>query len=228
MSRGLRIVVVEDEPLTRATLVAFLTRQGHAVRPASCVASCRAALREEPADVVLLDLGLPGEDGLGYARELREIGATGVIVVSERSEVTTRIAALNEGADDYLTKPVHLDELAARVGSVARRRTAVEGAQLRVGPILLDLARRRVEAGGQAVSLTRGEFDLLHKLAEAGGKIVSRETLSEAVARGEGDLRSVDALVSRLRRKLPSPEDGPLIVTAPGFGYRLGVPVRPA
>lgn len=228
MPGGLRIVVVEDEPLTRATLVAFLTRQGHVVRPASCVASCRAALREEAADVVLLDLGLPGEDGLGYARELREIGATGVIVVSERSEVSTRIAALNEGADDYLTKPVHLDELAARVGSVARRRTAVEGVQLRVGPILLDLARRRVETDGQDVSLTRGEFDLLHKLAEAGGKIVSREALSEAVARGEGDLRSVDALVSRLRRKLPSSADGPLIVTAPGFGYRLGVPVRPA
>lgn len=228
MSRELRIVVVEDEPLTRATLVSFLSRQGHAVRPASCVAACRAALREESADIVLLDLGLPGEDGLGYARELRETGASGVIVVSERSEMTTRIAALNEGADDYLTKPVHLDELAARVGSVARRRAAVDGVRLQLGSIHLDVARRRVDADGVEVTLTRGEFDLLHKLAEAGGKIVSREALSEAVSRGEGDLRSVDALVSRLRRKLPAPAEGQLIVTAPGFGYRLDVPVRPA
>ncbi|MGA0605161.1 response regulator transcription factor [Phenylobacterium sp. VNQ135] len=220
-------MVVEDEPLTRATLVSFLAQRGHQVRPASCVEACRAALRQERADIVLLDLGLPDEDGLSYARELRENGECGVIVVSERGEVTTRITALNDGADDYLTKPVHLDELAARVGSVARRRTAVGGARLRLGPVLLDVARRRVEAEGAEVALTRGEFDLLHKLAEAGGKIVSREALSEAVARGEGDLRSVDALVSRLRRKLPAPGETALIVTAPGFGYRLGVPVRP-
>lgn len=226
MSRALRIVVVEDEPLTRATLVSFLARQGHEVRPASCVESCRAALRQARADIVLLDLGLPGEDGLGYARELRETGECGVIIVSERGEVATRIAALNDGADDYLTKPVHLEELAARVGSVARRRAGVGGARLQLGPVLLDVARRQVEAEGAEVPLTRGEFDLLHKLAEAGGKIVSREALSDAVARGEGDLRSVDALVSRLRRKLPAPPEGQLIVTAPGFGYRLGVPVR--
>ncbi|MCR5879701.1 response regulator transcription factor [Phenylobacterium sp. J367] len=118
----MRIVVVEDEPLTRATLVSFLVRQGHEVRPASCVEACRAALRAEKADVILLDIGLPGEDGLGYARELRAEGEAGVIIVSERSEVATRIAALDEGADDYLIKPVHLEELAARVRSVARRR----------------------------------------------------------------------------------------------------------
>jgi len=227
LSRALRIVVVEDEPLTRATLVSFLTRQGHEVRPASCVESCRAALRQARADVVLLDLGLPGEDGLSYARELRETGECGVIIVSERGEMATRVSALNDGADDYLTKPVHLEELAARVGSVARRRAVVDGTRLRLGPVLLDVGRRRVETERGEVALTRGEFDLLHKLAEAGGKIVSREALSDAVARGEGDLRSVDALVSRLRRKLPTPSEGQLIVTAPGFGYRLGVPVRP-
>ncbi|MCR5879702.1 winged helix-turn-helix domain-containing protein [Phenylobacterium sp. J367] len=102
------------------------------------------------------------------------------------------------------------------------------GDVIRIGPLTMDLAGRRVETEGAEVILTRGEFDLLRTLAEAGGKIVSREMLSEAVARGEGDLRSVDALVSRLRRKLPAPEEGQLIVTAPGFGYRLGVPVRAA
>ena len=223
----MRIIVVEDEPLTRATFVSFLSRLGHEVRPASGVEACRAALRAETADIVLLDLGLPGEDGLDYARELHARGGYGVIIVSERGELATRIAALNGGADDYLTKPVHLEELEARVQSVARRRGVGSTAALRLGSIRLDLSGRRVAADGEEIALTRGEFDLLRKLAEADGKIVSREMLSEAVARGEGDLRSVDALVSRLRRKLPSPPDGPLIVTAPGFGYRLGVPVRP-
>lgn len=219
--------MVEDEPLTRATLVAFLEREGHAVRPASCVAACRAALRDKAADVVLLDIGLPGEDGLSYARELRSAGATGVIIVSERGEIETRIAALDDGADDYLTKPVHLEELAARVRSVARRR-APQGARLSFGPVVLDQAARSAVAAGVPAALTRGEFDLLWALAVAEGKIVSREALSEVVSRGEGDLRSVDALVSRLRRKLASADEDGLIVTAPGFGYRLRPPVTRA
>ena len=222
---GLRIVVVEDEPLTRESLVRYLAGQGHQVRGASCVEACRAALRAAPADVVLLDIELPGEDGLGYARELRQAGGVGVIMVSERSGVSTRIAALDDGADDFLAKPVHLEELAARVRSVARRRGLGRPGRLRLGVLVLHPEERRAVAGTGEITLTRGEFDLLHKLAQAEGKIVAREALSETVARGAGDLRSVDALVSRLRRKLPPPPDGPLLVTAPGFGYRLGSPV---
>lgn len=220
---ALRLIVVEDEPLTRASLAAFLQRLGHEVRQASCVAACRAALKSEPADVVLLDIGLPGENGLDFARELRQSAECGVIMVSERGEVATRIAALDDGADDYLTKPVHLDELAARVRSVARRRGA-GGEVVRIGSVTVDPAARRVEVEGRPAALTRGELDILLKLIEAGGKIVSRATLSEVVARGEGDLRTVDALISRLRRKLAAEGDEPVIATAPGFGYRLATP----
>jgi two-component system, OmpR family, torCAD operon response regulator TorR len=227
LERGLSIVVVEDEPLTRRTLAAFLERQGHEVHQAGCAESCRAVLRNGiAADVVLLDIGLPGEDGLALARELRRGGACGVIIVSERGEMSTRIAALDEGADDYLTKPVHLDELAARVRSVARRRKGPEATVFQAGAATIDLAARRVLLEGEEVALTRGEFNLLARLLEAEGKIVSRDLLSEAVARGEGDLRSVDALVSRLRRKLQPGDGSNLIATAPGFGYRLAVPVR--
>jgi len=226
VERALSIVVVEDEPLTRRTVATFLERQGHEVRQASCVASFRAALRSgPPADVVLVDIGLPGEDGLALARELHQSDQCGVIIVSQQGELATRVAALQDGADDYLVKPVHLDELAARVRSVARRRAPSSRGTLTAGSLVLDPATRQVQLGGRQVAVTRGEFNLLRKLVEANGKIVSRELLSEAVARGDGDgdLRSVDALVSRLRRKLQTPDSPTVIATAPGFGYRLAL-----
>jgi two-component system torCAD operon response regulator TorR len=223
---ALNIVIVEDEPLTRASLAAFFTGRGHLVRQAGCVVACRAALRQDRADVVLLDIGLPGEDGVSYARELRAQDACGVIIVSHQDERATRILALDAGADDYVVKPVDFEELAARVRSVVRR-LGSRAVRLSVGDLELDLQARTVTAQNAHVVLSRGEFDLLAKLIEAGGKIVSRETLSAVVSRGEGDLRSVDALVSRLRRKLPTSDGAPVIATAPGFGYRLAAPLRP-
>lgn len=220
-TRPLRVLVVEDEPLTRTTLVQVLRGEGHEVRGAGCVPSSRAALKDERADVILLDLGLPGESGMDFARELRATSDCGLIVVSRQSDAATRIAALDVGADDYLTKPVDFEELAARVRSVARRALrSGAGGVWQIGPLRLDAGARQVTVDGAAVTLTRGEFDLLQALAEAGTRIVTREALSARVARGEGDLRSVDALVSRLRRKLGA-EAGGLIETAPGFGYRL-------
>lgn len=138
LSTSLSIVVVEDEPLTRASLVTFFEKAGHRVRPASCVAAARAALAQAPADIVLLDIGLPGEDGVSYARELRAEATCGVIMVSHESEIATRIIALDAGADDYLTKPIDFDELAARVRSVARRRRP-RRERLAIGHLELDL-----------------------------------------------------------------------------------------
>ena len=226
-----RVIVVDDEPLTCATYAKILEQEGHTVRTASDVFACRAAMKAGPADIVVLDLGLPGVDGVTFALELQGGGDIGVIVVTSRSDMDTRIALLKEGADDYLVKPVHPGELAARVLSVHRRRARHRGVSYRLGPWTVDVERRTVfDRDGQPLNTTRGEFDLLARLVEGQGKIISRELLSEAVSRGGGDsdIRSVDALVSRLRRKLAHESGGPaLIITAPGFGYRLGLTVEP-
>lgn len=217
-----RILVVEDEPLTRQTMVRFLESEGFLVRPAADVPACRAALNACPADVVILDLGLPGQDGLVLARELREDPSVEVIIVTMRGEPEARIAGLENGADDYLVKPVHLGELAARIRAVERRRRHGRRASYVFAGFTLDAARHVLTDTRQnPISLTRGEYAVLLRLAEAQGKIVSRQVLSEVAARRgqeSGDIRSVDALVSRLRRKLGDPST---IVTAPGFGYRL-------
>lgn len=222
--RQTNVLVVEDEPLTREMTVQFLANEGFAVRAASDLSACRAALNAQPADIVILDLGLPGEDGLVLAQELRADPSVEVIVVTMRSEPDDRIIALDSGADDYLIKPVHLGELAARVRAAERRQHRTRRKCFSFGGFTLDPDRRvLIDRQGSAAPLTRGEFGVLLCLAEADGKIVSRETLSQVASRRSEDtrdLRSVDALISRLRRKLGDRE---AITTAPGFGYRLAL-----
>ncbi|HWA61357.1 MAG TPA: response regulator transcription factor [Caulobacteraceae bacterium] len=225
----LRVVVVEDESFTRRAIAIALREAGFEVVEAADAFACRAVLKQGRADAIVLDLGLPGCDGMEFAAELRAQGDIGLVIVSRRSAPETRIQALDIGADDYLVKPIHGGELAARVRSVLRRRQAPGGELRRLGRWKVDLQRRIVSAGVTAAPLTRGEFEVLSRLIEADGKIVGREDLLAAASRREasGDLRSVDALVSRLRRKLGDVEED-LIATAPGFGYRLAKPTRKA
>lgn len=225
-----RVVIVEDEPLTRQSLAVFLRREGFDVREAAGVAACRAALRAWPADVVILDLGLPGEDAIAFAQQLRAEDRVAVLVITQDNCIDTKVAALETGADDYLHKPVHFRELAARVQNLVRRSGAGAVGAYDLGAWRIDLGARRVSrlAGGEeAASLTRGEFDLLAALVLAQGRVVTRDKLAAAVGgAADSDPRSVDALVSRIRRKLARSEDCELILTAPGVGYRCVQPAR--
>ncbi len=223
-----RVIVVEDEAMTRELYVRTLRGAGHEVEGAGDAAACRALLAQRPADLIMLDLGLPGEDGLSLARELRRTESLGLIVVSRRHTPEDRVGALELGCDDYLVKPVHLGEFCARAAAVIRRRG--RRLRLRFGAALLDLQARTLEVDGRAIPLTRGEFSVLQLLASAGGAVMARETLLEPVSRSpeDSDPRTVDALVRRIRRKLEPHISGEVIVTAPGLGYRLGLAVHEA
>lgn len=224
LNMPIRTMVVDDEDLMREAIAVSLRGAGFEVTTACDAEACVEQLSDGPVDVVILDLGLPGMSGLSLARTLRSTASVGLLVVSRRAEPETRIEALDLGVDDYLVKPIHFGELAARIRSLMRRRIAQMTPNARVGRWVVDTAARTARAGEDVAELTRGEFDLLALLTAAGGKIVSREDLLRAISKTphDSDLRSVDALVSRIRRKLGSGTSGAdLIQTAPGFGYRL-------
>lgn len=219
-----RVIVIEDEPALRELYARTLKQAGYEVRSAAGAEACRSLLRDETADLLLLDIGLPGVDGLTFAREFADVPDIGLVIVSRRDAPADRIAALELGCDDYLTKPVHLGELVARVMAVLRRRAPRR--KLGLGPFRIDMEAHAISTAAGEIPLTRGEFAILALLVAAKGKVVAREALFERVSRrpDEGDLRTVDILVSRIRRKVAGIEGGDrLIVTAPGFGYRTGL-----
>lgn len=227
MSGAVRVIVVEDDALVRALFSRTLRAEGYDVVEAEDATACRRSLDAQPADLVVLDLGLPDENGMVLARELREAGDVGLIVVSRRQEPEARIAALALGCDDYMVKPAHLGELCARAQAVIRRRAPRP--RLRLDVLTLDVAARTLTYGETPVMLTRGEFTILGLLAAARGGVVGRDDLAAAVSRhaDDADPRTVDALVRRIRRKLEPVTPREIVATVPGLGYRMAVPVMP-
>ena len=225
------ILVVEDDPGIALSLRYNLEREGGvAVRTAGDgEEGLRLALQERP-DLVLLDLHLPGMDGLEVCRQLRRNPATAgvpVIMITARTAESDRVRGLDQGADDYVTKPFSVQEVMARVRAVLRRteRAAEAPAEqdeiLRDGPLAVLPAARDVRVSGQPVTLTRKEFDLLADLMRHRGRVLTREKLLERVWGYEhpGETRTVDVHIRRLRRKLgPACEDR--IETVVGVGYR--------
>lgn len=229
--RSPHILVVDDDRDIRELLSRFLVRNGLRVSVARDGREMEQVLRDSRIDLVVLDLMLPGKDGLTICRELRAGAATPVIMLTAMGEATDRIVGLELGADDYVAKPFDPRELLARIRAVLRRRetsgpvreTNVQA--LRFGGWTLDLARRRLTSGdGTLVSLSGGEFDLLQAFAERPRRVLSRDQLLD-LTRGRSASpfdRSVDVLVSRLRHKVEAnPQSPELILTVRGGGYML-------
>ena len=222
-----RVLVVDDEPHIRTVLRGYLQADGFEVAEAADDAAALAVMREHPPDLVLLDVMMPGIDGLEVLRQLRTFSDVYVILVTARAEEVDKLVGLGVGADDYVTKPFSPREVTARVKAVLRRdrgvRTAEE-ATLRFDGVTVDTVGREVVVNGAPVMLSSLEFDLLAALAAAPGRVFSRAQLLERVWGYDfyGDERVVDVHIRSLRARLGDPAGDPrLIATVRGAGYKF-------
>jgi DNA-binding response OmpR family regulator len=225
------VLVVEDEGAIARLIRDYLVGAGFGVALAADGEAALRAFRESPADLVVLDLGLPGRDGLDVTRELRRLSDVPIIVVTARGEETDRVVGLELGADDYVVKPFSPKELVARVRAVFRRveakqeRDQAVGAEtIQVGDVEIDLPRMRVTVGARAVELTATEFQILAALAREPGRVFTRGQLLDAVhgVAFESYERAIDAHVKNIRRKLePVPSNPRYLQTVYGVGYRF-------
>jgi two-component system response regulator QseB len=216
----LHILLVEDDALLGEAIQRALVRLSYAVTWLRDGREALTALRHEAADLVLLDLGLPGMDGLDVLRAARKAQvAVPVIVMTARDALTARVSGLDAGADDYIVKPFHLDELCARIRSITRRAQGLAVNRIVVGALSLDLAGSAVEFRDVSVPLTRREFALLSTLMERAGRVVRRESLENSLYGLEGTVGSnaLEVQVHALRRKLGFDT----IQTLRGVGYMI-------
>jgi two-component system OmpR family response regulator len=230
-----KVLLVDDEPALREPLAEYLTRQGFLVTAAASSAEARSRLREDKPQIVLLDIMMPGEDGLSLCRHLVESRDIPVILLTARGEATDRIVGLEIGADDYVVKPFEPRELVARIRSVLRRAgraplTPVQNEIFEFEGWQLDpLKRRLIDAEGAAVAISSVEFRLLMAFLEHPRQVLDRDRLLDMVQGREAHLfdRAVDNQVSRLRRKIEVDSRNPqLIQTVWGGGYMLAADVR--
>lgn len=220
----MRLLVVEDDVALRRGLVRGLQKHGFAVDAADRAETALEQLSLNAYDLVVLDLGLPGADGLALLRRLRTEGdPICVVVLTARGGVDDHVAGLDAGADDYLRKPFAFAELVARIRAVLRRGPLVAGSTLRVADVELDPARREVKRGGEPVSLTVKEFSILEYLMRNRGVLVTRTMLLEHCwdEAYEGLSNLVDVHVGRVRRKLEAAGD-PILRTVRGAGFVFG------
>ncbi len=229
-----RILVVDDEPHIVGVVRAYLERDGHVVRTAADGPSALEVAAAWPPDVVVLDVMLPGKSGFDVLRDLRQGGrGPGVILVTARDEVVDRVAGLELGADDYVTKPFEPRELAARVSAVLRRigSASASAGETDAGPaartyldLHIDAAAREVRRGAEPIALTRTEFEVLDALTEQPGRVWTRPQLGERAFGEAFDAydRTIDSHVKNLRHKLgPRPDGAGYLETVRGIGYRV-------
>lgn len=235
------ILIVDDEPGIRTALVRYLSGEGFKATPCVDGVALRHALEGEPVDLILMDLMLPGEDGLALARFVRSRSAVPIIMLTGKGDVIDRVVGLEAGADDYIAKPFHLREVLARIRTVLRRG---QGATEPAAPApasqeefcfdgwRLDLSNRQVTGdGGTALTLTTGEFDLLAVFVQHPNRVLSRDQLMTMLKGREWSAfdRAIDTQVRRLRKRLgDSGKEPALIKTVRGTGYLFAAKVRRA
>jgi two-component system, OmpR family, KDP operon response regulator KdpE len=226
-----RVLVVDDEPQIRRALRVVLRANGYAVTEVACGEDALDAAASQPFDVMILDLMLPDVEGVEVCRRLREWSRLPVIVLSAHDEEQIKVRALDEGADDYVSKPFSAPELLARMRSAVRRSSFESGPAEPVvraadGIVEIDLARRLVLRHGEEVHLTPTEYELLRHMARTPGRVIThgqllRTVLGESYADANATLR---VHIASLRKKIePDPSTPRIIVTEPGIGYRLRV-----
>jgi two-component system, OmpR family, alkaline phosphatase synthesis response regulator PhoP len=220
-----RVLVVDDEPKIVQLVRDYLERAGFAVSTAREGAEALMRARQDRPDLIVLDLGLPGLDGLEVTRQLRRDSGVPIIMLTARDDETDKVVGLELGADDYVTKPFSPRELTARVRAVLRRHAMDASTDvIRAGDLVLDVPRLRVEVAGRSVELTATEFQLLTALARQPGRVFTRSQLLDAIhgVAFESYERAIDAHVKNIRRKLePEPRAPRYLLTVYGVGYRL-------
>lgn len=220
------VLVVDDEPAIRRTLAAGLKAREYEVRTASTGEEALSSLATEPPDLVILDLGLPDIDGIEVCRRLRRWSDVPVIVLSAQGSDRWKVLALDEGADDYVTKPFSMPELLARVRVALRHRPSQEAADdpvLRVDDLTIDLAQRLVTVGDREIDLTPKEFAFLALLARWPGRVLTHRTILQEVWGPEysAETHYLRVYASQIRKKLGDGPDRRRLVAEPGVGYRL-------
>ncbi|HTB66540.1 MAG TPA: response regulator transcription factor [Steroidobacteraceae bacterium] len=221
---AMRILVVEDNDLVADAITLGLSAAGFAVDRSASAEAANSALATEHFDLLVVDVGLPGQDGLALVRRLRSRGATQpVLILTARDTLAIKVEALNLGADDFLLKPFEQDELIARCRALIRRANLYAGEQVNLGRMRLDVAGRMLRIDETAVDLTGREWLVLECLALNAGRVVSKERLQQAIASFDQALtpNAVEVYVSRVRAKLG---DAAVIRTVRGLGYRLDDP----
>jgi DNA-binding response OmpR family regulator len=242
-----RLIVVDDEPDLRGMIAEYLGKHGFAVRTAADGKELDVHLSGEPADLLILDVNMPGEDGFAIARRIRARSGLPILMLTAADDVVDRIVGLEIGADDYLTKPFDLRELRARVRALLRRATASfataaatpqqretprdeSKSKVQFGPMVLDLdAHRLIASDGSEMTLTSTEFDLLEAFARHPNRVLSREQLLDLAHDPDSDVfdRSIDIRIARIRRKVEQDPSNPqTIKTVRGAGYMF-IPAKP-
>ena len=225
---AIKILVVDDEAPIRRLLRVGLTTEGYVVREAADAADAVASLAEEKPDVIILDLGLPDVQGHDLLTGWRASGLElPVIILSSRTDETGIVQALEAGADDYVTKPFGVAELAARVRVALRHRLQQQGERpiFQVGDLSVDLVKRIVKVGGRDVALSPKEYDILRLMVQHAGKVLTHQHILRQVWGGSADVQYLRVYVRQLRQKIElSPDQPQYILTETGVGYRLRAP----